>query len=106
MAGGFDSMAPAVERMLRRPGRSIDAFRRDRHAFRHQVSAMARDISLETGLRAPPASGPCVRRPLSCGCPRPTDADVRKLDRASRVLVAAVSANAAVRARSRYRGSL
>jgi len=40
------------------------------------------------------------------GCPRPTDANLRKLDRPSRVLVAAVSTHEAIRPRSRRHGSL
>src|SRR5213076_1215188 len=40
------------------------------------------------------------------GCPGPTDANLRKLDRPSRVLVAAVSAQDTIRARSRRHGLL
>ena len=40
------------------------------------------------------------------GCPRPADADLRDLDRPPRVLVAAVSAHAAIRPRSRRHGPL
>src|SRR6516165_10801635 len=40
------------------------------------------------------------REPGIPGCPRPTDADLRTLDRPSRVLVAAVSAHETIRARS------
>jgi NADP-dependent 3-hydroxy acid dehydrogenase YdfG len=41
-----------------------------------------------------------VRRREDPGCPRPTDANLRKLDRPSRVLVAALSAQETIRARS------